>query len=287
MKPLEVSIAVKILALKSVKPQIVEALVEDQLFNSSNNLLKVVNIIIDHFLLMRTKYILWFISVLLVFACNNEKSKTINVVGEEIISISVDSSKELRISEELEVVKIIPLQSDKQLIGGVKHVKRLGDTYFIHTNSRSNDIYRFDTNGGFIGDFGLVGQGPKERGYIQNFTIKDSIVYILDETKKHIAKYSLSGEFISVFKKNVFGLDLITTENYLNVYAGNSYLGNGSTRSKVLHFNYNGELITVNQKVDKDQSEFLNLVQSKSFRIEVSFTLNHFLTSFTKSKKMS
>ena len=104
---------------------------------------------------------------------------------------------EIAVSDLVDSITYIPLNTAECLLGYVERVQRDGDFLFVKDN---NGLHVFNKFGDYINSIGKKGQGPQEYAYINSFYLdrKNRHVCIISYPDLKHLEYSYSGEFVSV-----------------------------------------------------------------------------------------
>jgi hypothetical protein len=147
------------------------------------------------------KYFLYILLIIFFAGCRERKDSTkmaaINIV------IDTDNSEKVDISEYIDSVKYIKLQTtDDNLIGYIKRVFFLEDRILV-TDGQIPQILIFDNEGNFLNKIKKIGQGPGE--YIgiaaSLFDCASKSIIIYSTTLRKLLFFTLDGEFIKEITK--------------------------------------------------------------------------------------
>ncbi|MCX6227062.1 MAG: 6-bladed beta-propeller, partial [Bacteroidia bacterium] len=118
---------------------------------------------------------------------------------EDLIRIKIDAGQfksSGNVSDYLEVVKLIPLETTKEcLIGEIDKVVQFRNNIYV-VDSRTYNLLWFDSSGKFLGQIGQRGKGPGEYIEMHDFLVDtiNELIYLLDFRKVHI--FSTKGKWI-------------------------------------------------------------------------------------------
>ena len=119
-------------------------------------------------------------------SCKKGSEKTTDSL---MIEINYNSTLFLKLSEYIETVKSIKLEtSENCIIGEIKKVQIFKENIYI-LDDVSNSLYLFDKFGKFINKLDKVGQGPGEYITMMDFEVNDSGIYALDVSSRSINQY--------------------------------------------------------------------------------------------------
>ncbi len=143
---------------------------------------------------MKRLVLLSLITILLHFGCKN----TVNDNKYHLICEVSDNDPELPLDALIKSRKAILLeQGPESFISDVMSIRYFDGEYYL-LDGIQQTILVFDEKGDFRRQIGLVGKGPGELTYPQDFVI-DTLhhsVIILDSQLRRLFRYSLSGSFI-------------------------------------------------------------------------------------------
>lgn len=139
-----------------------------------------------------------FLLLVTLFSCNgSSKDSIIDFVGSETIVINKNPSEARPISELLDSVEYIKLEtSSKSLIKDIRDVVFAKDRFYIQ-NGREN-LLCYDRSGKFLFQIGGNGRGPGEYASCHQVVIKEeqNRIWIVDKQLMKILQYDLEGKFI-------------------------------------------------------------------------------------------
>lgn len=184
---------------------------------------------------------------------------------EEKMMVSVDPTEKrvATLDEAFADVNIVRLDDSDVLLGRVNHLQVYKGDIYVLTGSKTNGVYRFDSNGQFLNTIGFRGDGPGEYGNIQSFAFADDTILVMDNDKMSVHSYSTKGEYLSTVKTGLTMFDILPlSSGDFMLYAGNTMEGE---RKKLLVFGADGVQKQGYLSVDAAQAEFLNIMPQKVF----------------------
>lgn len=123
----------------------------------------------------------------------------------------------------------IPLEtSEAGLIGEIQQIEACGDRYYIF-DQRMGKIKVFSSNGKFLFDIGMKGEGPGEYRSINSFFIdeQEKKIGVFDPLKLAVHEYSLDGDYLQTIKHNQRALvgvkKALCLDNYIYCYFWTTY----------------------------------------------------------------
>ncbi|MGW8122313.1 6-bladed beta-propeller [Roseivirga echinicomitans] len=143
-------------------------------------------------------------------------------------------------STELEV---IPLASDKMIIGDFNMIRKAENEYFIFS-AQEGKVHRFSDEGIFLNTIGQIGDGPTEYRNPSSFVVSGDSLVILSAKKgtSSLSLYSKQGEFFRTidFEESTYESIELTNDGYVFFTGGNTVFENNHN----LHSrDFNGNLI--------------------------------------------
>lgn len=138
------------------------------------------------------------ILVLLVqLGCSDEKKADLPIEA-EVISIDPESGSQSELSEQIQLVKALKLETtEESLIGDIDKIALHDDRIYILDRFEAKALFVFDTTGSFLFKVGRVGKGPGEFLSPNDFSVgKDGIKVLCDATYKML-EWNKSGDYIS------------------------------------------------------------------------------------------
>lgn len=151
--------------------------------------------------------------IVLLTACSSPIKQQEDWVN---LESDIKSDISLNLSEVIDSIKYIPLETNDSVLLGNKAYIVYGDTNEIFVRSNKL-IYRFDTNGRFKNYIGRIGNGPGEFNLIHNISVnhskKELYLYV---GNNNIIIYDFDGRFIKHIKlksDNVVTIAMITNNN--------------------------------------------------------------------------
>ncbi len=139
----------------------------------------------------------------------------------KIININVSNFKNsANLSDFLEVVKLIPLETSKEsLIGEINNVVQFRENIYVF-DLLSQKLLWFNSDGKFLGQIGQRGKGPGEYIEMHDFqvdTLKE-LIYLSDFRKIHI--FSLKGKWIKSVNTEFMASALCQSANNEFIFYG-------------------------------------------------------------------
>lgn len=195
---------------------------------------------------MQKVYLVLIMIAQLFFACNKEKTASINYTFEEI---KIDNTFNFRFNDRFDLSHYIPLETNSNSL--ISTIIKIIVTDKIYIQDQNEKIFIFTLNGKFINKIDFKGNGPKEYTSISDFSVKDSLISILDTNEKKIITYHLNGDFIKKQKTLLEILYIDKIGDYDLWYTGN---------------------IGCDLNYDKKSNQFHKLLFSKENRIEAMFS---------------
>ena len=137
---------------------------------------------------------LFYAIPVIFFSCNQEKSEVKETTTVKIPLIESSNKNELdKFLSGIEF-SFTPLETTSQTIfGGGSKVYVTTNNDILICDKRGSKILRYDSNGNFLNNISVQGEGPEEYISIRDIALDDDKVYILDPVK--ILVYSLDGSF--------------------------------------------------------------------------------------------
>ena len=156
-----------------------------------------------HLVNMKIRLLILFISSFVLLATTPQR-KTKEPL--KFYQLSLKECWENNMSDYLEVVKIVPLETTKKSL--------LGRIYQVHVNNEEilvwdrsiNKLLLFDTEGNFKTQIGSEGRGPKEYISISDISVKNThdTIGIYDSKGHKILLFNNKNEFYGDFKVNSY-----------------------------------------------------------------------------------
>ncbi len=200
------------------------------------------------------KHIIIFSFLLIITSCNHQAptNKT----------ITVDPSKaELSVEQVFEQSHSVALETTTDnLISSIDKIEMLNNKLYI-LDKKSQVITVFDKDGFYLSKIDRRGQGPEEYIDIADFTVTDSLIYVLSRGGKKIIAYNHSDSFIQNYPLDAYYDFFIIDKNTLFLYSNYS----NHTLYNVIVSNFNNNNIAASKK-------FLPFLRNQSF----SFRRNPF-----------
>lgn len=147
----------------------------------------------------------------LMVACSGKKQE----LTDELINIDVlkafDNQKEVRLSEFIQEVEFIPLESTPNSWFRYAYNYFVGEKYVMVGDGEQAHMVLFDRHGKFIRTIGTKGQGPGEliEPRIATMDPGEQFVYVHDVGQSKLTKFSVEGAFI-----NEVNIEKITPSRY-------------------------------------------------------------------------
>lgn len=114
--------------------------------------------------------------------------------------------------------------NDSCLIGDVNKIQIANDTIYLQSKQ---EILIFSPQGKWLSSFANQGQGPKEYLTISSLRIKNSNIYILDQTGRKIISYDLHGNYINSWKLDNHYVDFFILDDSYFVLASQNFNNSG------------------------------------------------------------
>jgi len=144
---------------------------------------------------MKTKSaLILFLFIAFAFASGSAQTKK-----DDLIRIKIDAGQfksSGNVSDYLEVVKLIPLETTKEcLIGDIDKVVQYRNNIYVF-DSKTYKLLWFDSSGKFLGQIGQRGKGPGEYIEVSDFEVDTirGLIYLPDFHKVHV--FSATGKWI-------------------------------------------------------------------------------------------
>lgn len=138
------------------------------------------------------------IMTLLFVGCSNQKQDA----SADLIHIDVfkafETQKDVKVSEFIEKVEFIPLESTMESWFGSGTDFSVGEKYILALDYKRRRTVLFDLQGNFIRTIGKQGKGPGELMEVREITMgpKEEFVFIYDVAQRKLVKYDVNGDFI-------------------------------------------------------------------------------------------
>lgn len=177
---------------------------------------------------MRIYFLMLF---LFVIGCKNHMQ---NINETTIIIGDADWKTSYKLSDVVEDVQIIPLETQDTCLVGECNKITVTDEYIYILDSKSNRLYCFDRKGKFVRNIGEIGRAPNEYLSLRDFCIlKNGNIALLDNYPNKLIIYNNLGE-VKTVQRLPFCSDAL---EYLN---DSIFVFNGScTEDRVLLWNFN------------------------------------------------
>jgi hypothetical protein len=186
--------------------------------------------------------------------------------GIKQINVSFDKEKEcIKMSEMVASVSYIPLiTSDDVLINEIEKV--VSDGGFIYV-SDGLSLYKFSSDGAFIGKIQKNGSGPDEYLSISDFLIDgNGLPWILSGGNKKIMNYAWDGEVIKSFDLDI----RVSRISFMNDDSMILYCGNETDNNEY-------RLNTIDLKTKERKNSFSKIDTHKATYLHVG-SMNHFFS---------
>lgn len=168
---------------------------------------------------------LTIIIVSLLCGCTEPPPKVVQIE-------TIEYKKEISLQKLFEIfvkeIEIIPLENSKESMIGEYPGFEMFDNFFYIYNTSYNPKYvkkimRFDSNGRFVNNIGLIGRGPEEFTDFRDITVDNRGVLVLSSGKdKTIYRYDHNGKFINKTALDKMPLQIFSyKEGYLLSYGFN------------------------------------------------------------------
>lgn len=158
-------------------------------------------------------FVLLFLMSMVCVSCTQQvaKYKAVDISTSEVIysdaveRIKIDETKirSVNITDKLDSVRYIPLETNSQsIMGSISKIIYHKGYFYILDSQSTNSIFIFNNEGRFVEKISRKGRGPGEYSKISDFCIdrtNDQIVIFADMPIK-IIRYSIGGKFISEIK---------------------------------------------------------------------------------------
>jgi len=123
--------------------------------------------------------------------------------SDEMIKIDLSQfKKNINYSEFVDSISYIQLETnDSCLISEIEYLYVVNDEIFIK-DMKGGGILRFDNHGRYLAKINKFGSGPGEFNRIHNFDIDKTQknIYIYDDLRKNLLRYTFDGKFLSEIK---------------------------------------------------------------------------------------
>lgn len=166
------------------------------------------------------KLVLNIIIIFILFSCKNENN--INSENVEVIDLSnsFDDKKKVNLSEVVEKVEYIQLQTDSScLISRIRNPSK--DIQFFNNeiliNDRTNSLLQFSNSGEFLKKIGEIGKGPGEYLRVDAFTFfqEEGFIIVFSAAQRKAMVYDKNGNFQRDIKIDFWPMDVMSIGNNL------------------------------------------------------------------------
>lgn len=157
--------------------------------------------------------------------CNRSDNDTAKNYRNELTEIVVQSDyrNEIRLSEIVEVVDVIPLEtSELSVVGSVRKVDFAGNRYYVQDQDRR--VLSFAADGSFLTEIGSHGKSKSELLFPKLFVLdsNDSSSIQIVDNFKYLKKYSVDGEFLGVRELPLVYEDVCSYGNHMYYHINKS-----------------------------------------------------------------
>lgn len=192
------------------------------------------------------KYLYLTLLSIITISCYEQKNISTNSGVEKI---KIDNKLDFKFNNTFNLRHCIQIETNSNSL--ISSIVKIILTDRIYIQDYNSKILMFDLNGEYINKIDFKGNGPHEYTSISDFTVKDSLISILDTNEKKMVIYNLNGDFI---KKQETLLEILYTnriDDYDLWYTGN---------------------IGCDLNYDKKSNKFHKLLFSKDNKIEAMFS---------------
>lgn len=180
-------------------------------------------------------------SILLCSCMNQRENQELN-----LIHINVDDSpKEVMLSDIIDSIKIIPLEtSEKILLGDISSIGQDEGKYFIQ-NGYDRLIYIFNTNGQFERQLVYKGNGPGEIQFPEDYTLDKINKEVWLSNNNNFMRYDYNGSYLGKREYSLsfsdFCIDNKGIIYYYTAKTDNAHIQDGFLTGDLTAQNQNGE----------------------------------------------
>lgn len=202
--------------------------------------------------------LLFIVFLVLCFSACKRRKPNQEQTKIKTYNIDVDNCYDNRLSDCLEIEKIIPLETTTESL--IKRVSRVhvNNNEIIVFDRSSDNVLRFDDKGRFIGSVGAKGKGPNEYLQITDCYISKShdTIAIYDGFKNSVCFYNRDNEVVKNQKVESFFGDVCIWNNKQVLYFGrkNRNIPPKTKASNLCIYDFNGRLL--NEAFFYDRNEF-------------------------------
>ena len=162
---------------------------------------------------MKRKSIFLCFIFIICFACTNEKENAIPTanIGEQVFS-----PKEMPLSEIVESIEVVPLETSEEILLSTVFVEMTDKGFLV----QSRNLSLFDHEGNWVRDITQKGPGPREVPFISHYFVKNDLIYV---TSGHICKvFDYEGNVHETFQLPVYpsGFGVLSDTKYIAGLAG-------------------------------------------------------------------
>ena len=137
--------------------------------------------------------------LLIIVSCSSDSKMNDEVITIDVLK-AIDNPKPFKLSEIVDSVEIITLESNEESYFGQGSDTYIGEQYILVciSSSSMDKVLLFNRSGKFIRKIGRQGKGPGEYLSVYSTVINEEagIIIIVDFNGKKFLKYSLNGDFI-------------------------------------------------------------------------------------------
>lgn len=173
------------------------------------------------------KAVKFIIPIFLIFiSCKNNVDKAAEDTG--ILKLN-DFSNMIKISEVLELRKIIPLETDKEYLINTIDKVQIADDFIYILDKKTNTVFVANKKGKFIYKIERQGRGPNEYLHLDDiyYDTYENRLLLLDGSGKKLLAFSPEGEFKKIIKLDDLYSELsVVDENHIILYS-NFYSSSG------------------------------------------------------------
>jgi hypothetical protein len=147
--------------------------------------------------------------------------------------------------------------TNKNLIGRIDGVKIVNTNIFILDSRKSKGVFMFDLEGNYIRRIGVVGKGPGEYPFPEDFEVdeENKEILVFNGTVRKIFRYNFEGDFLGEIPIELGCRSISLLNNGNIVLLGGDY-GNehlAEIKNKILYvINRKGEIVSYGPSVSKD-----------------------------------
>jgi hypothetical protein len=151
---------------------------------------------------------------ILFISCGNERANS----PDNVLSIDYRLNSRIRLSEFVNEMTIVPLEtSDSCLIGEITKI-RLFDNKVYLLDMLSNSVFVYDISGKFVNGLNEAGQGPGEYIRITDLAVNEKGIYVLDISSHKINHYGFDFNFIDEIKIQTVGSSFMMNHTDFWIY---------------------------------------------------------------------